>query len=63
VDYGKRGSGGVHVSSNAHVSFGAASDTIFDFSGANPALPAIHVGAADRSLRALYAGPVSGCYR
>jgi hypothetical protein len=55
--------GGVYVGSNFYTTFGAGSNVYSGIGASNPPLPAIHIGAADRSYKAVYAGAVSNCYR
>jgi hypothetical protein len=45
------------------VTFGAGSNVYTGLGASNPALPAIHIGSADRSLKGVYGGAIGGCYR
>jgi hypothetical protein len=63
VNYGSGANGGVHIGSNSYITFGAGSDLYSSLGPSNPARPSIHIGSQDNSMKGVWAGAVSGCFR
>ena len=64
MNYGNGTNGGIHLSSNAYLTFGGGASAYKDLGASNPPFPTLFLGAGDNSVQRVYAGlEPGGSYR